>query len=409
MRILFIHRNFPAQFLYLASFMAQQPNTEVVFITQRKDNQIPNVRKVIYQATAKQTYHSHHYLKEYHEWILHGLGVANAARQLNEEGFVPDIIYAHSWGGDLFIKEIYPEVPLLCYFEWYTNPRGSDLDFEPAKSLSKDNLCEIRIKNSPKLVSLMGCDHAITPTRWQLQQFPTAFQAKFSVIHDGVCTSFFRPDSETKLIIPELNLDLSEAKEIITYATSGMEPYRGFPQFMQAAAIIQRRRPNCHIVVGGNDTTFYSQTRSDGMTYKEYFLKTLSLDMSRIHFVGYLQFARYAKLLQASHVHVYLTYPYILSWSLIEALASGCLVIASDTAPVKEVINDGQNGLLVDFFSPEAIADRVDECLDHPNRMLKLREHARETAVESYDVQKRLGEIINLVNRLIGGEKASGG
>jgi glycosyltransferase involved in cell wall biosynthesis len=401
MRILFIHRNFPGQFLYLVNYLSQQADHEVVFITQRQENSFPKVRKVLYQASARQTYHAHHYLTEYQEWVLHGQGVARAALQLKNEGFKPDIIYAHSWGGELFIKEVFPDTPLLCYFEWYSNPYGSDLDFDPERPCSLDNLCEIRIKNSPKLVSLASCEHAITPTRWQLQQFPPLFHGKFSVIHDGVSTQFFHPDSGAKLVIPEIGLDLSGAKEIVTYATSGMEPYRGFPQFMQAAAIIQQRRPHCHIVVGGHDTAFYSQTLPDGKTYRQYFMETLSLDLSRLHFVGYLPYAKYARLLQASHIHVYLTYPYILSWSLIEALASGCVVIASNTAPVTEVIREGWNGLLVDFFSPEQIADRVDEVFSHPDRMREVRGNARRTAEERYDVQKTLAETLSLINKLV--------
>lgn len=402
MRILFIHRNFPGQFLYLATYLSRQPQVEVVFITQRQDNHIPNVRKLLYQPVADPNHRGHHYLREYHDWIAHGQGAARAAQQLKQEGFTPDIIYAHVWGGELFIKDIYPNVPLLGYFEWYTNAHGSDLDFDPATRLSLDNLHEIRIKNSPKLVSLAGCDHALTPTQWQLEQFPRLFHPKFSVIHDGVCTNFYHPDPEAKLIIPRLGLDLSDAQEIVTYATSGMEPYRGFPQFMQAAALIQRRRPRCHIVVGGHDGTFYSQKRPDGKTYKEYFLETLNLDLERIHFIGFLELAAYAKLLQASKVHIYLTYPYILSWSLIEALASGCLVIASDTPPVREVVENGKNGWLVDFFSPEAIADKVDKCLDHPNHFPAIREQARATAVGRYDVQKTMGKILGLIKQMIG-------
>lgn len=405
MRILFIHRNFPAQFLNLASFLAQNPQNEIYFITAREENTIKNVNKIVYKPKVKSTSNTHIYLQEYEEWILHGQAVAECAIGLKNKGFVPDIIYGHHWGGDLFIKDVYPEVPYLCYLEWYTNAYNSDLDFDKEKKLTFDNLCQIRIKNSPKLTSIMACEHGVTPTYWQLKQYPEIFHQKISVIHDGVCPNFFHPDPEAKLVIPEINLDLSDAKEIVTYATSGMEPYRGFPQFMEAASIIQKRRPDCHIVVGGYDGSFYSGKRPDGKTYKEYMLETLSLDLSRIHFTGFLSYKNYLKLFQSTHAHVYLTYPYVLSWSILEAMATGCLVIGSDTEPVREVIKDGENGLLADFFSPTQIADRVDEVFAEPERMKIIKENARKTIVEKYSVQRLLAEQVDLITRIARREK----
>jgi len=405
MRILFMHRNFPAQFLNLVSYLAENPENEIFFITAREENNIKNVNKIVYKINNKADSNTHYYLKEYEDWILHGQAAVECAINLKKQGFIPDIIYGHHWGEDLFIKDVYPETPYLCYLEWFTNAYNSDLDFDKEKKLSFDNLCQIRIKNSPKLVNLIACDHGITPTYWQLKQYPEIFHQKISVIHDGVCANFFHPDPEAKLVIPEINLDLSQAKEIVTYATTGMEPYRGFPQFMEAASIIQKRRPDCHIVVGGYDSSFYSGIRPDGKTYKEYMLENLQLDLSKIHFTGFLSYKNYLKLLQASHVHIYLTYPYILSWSLLEAMATGCLVIGSDTEPVREVIQDGENGLLADFFSPQQIADRVDEVFAQPEKMKIIREKARKTIQKKYNIQNLLAEQLDLINRMIKKEK----
>jgi len=404
MKILFIHRNFPAQFLNLVYYLAENPDNKIFFITAREENNIKNVNKIVYKIDNKINSNTHTYLKDYEDWILHGQAVAKSLIELRRQGFVPDIIYAHNWGEDLFIKDVYPEVPLLSYLEWYTNPYNSDLDFNKEKKLSFDNLCQIRIKNSPKLINLTSCDHGITPTYWQLQQYPEIFHHKISVIPDGVCTNFFHPNPETKVVIPEINLDLSHVKEIVTYATSGMEPYRGFPQFMEAASIIQKHRPDCHIVVAGHDSSFYSEIRSDGKSYKEYMLENLSLDLSRIHFTGFLSYISYSKLLQASNVHIYLTYPYVLSWSLLESMATGCLVIGSDTAPVREVIKDGENGLLADFFSPAQIADKVDEAFSNPEKMKIIKEKARKTIQENYNIQNLLFEQIQLINRMINKE-----
>jgi glycosyltransferase involved in cell wall biosynthesis len=169
-----------------------------------------------------------------------------------------------------------------------------------------------------------------------------------------------------------------------------MEPYRGFPQFMEAAALLQQRRPNCHIVVAGEDRVAYGKALPDGKTYKQQALETLPLDLSRLHFTGRLPYTDYLRVLQASSAHVYLTVPFVLSWSLLEAMATGCLIIASDTKPVHELIEDGKTGLMVDFFDPSAIADRVEEALDHCDRYAPLRQNARDVVVQYYDLAKLL-------------------
>ena len=183
-----------------------------------------------------------------------------------------------------------------------------------------------------------------------------------------------------------------------------MEPYRGFPQFMQAAVLIQQRRPNCHIVVAGDDRVVYGNHPPDGKTYKQMMLEQLSLDLSRLHFTGSLPYKDYVQLLQASSAHIYLTYPFVLSWSMLEAMATGCLVIGSSTPPVVEVIQDGHNGLLVDFFSPEAIANRVDEVLDHPDRMAAIRTQARQTILDRYDLDELLPQHLQWIYECVGNQ-----
>jgi glycosyltransferase involved in cell wall biosynthesis len=263
--------------------------------------------------------------------------------------------------------------------------------------MQPDDELRIRMKNSAILIDLYSCDLGRSPTRWQHQQFPTELRDKIKVAHDGVDTDYFRPSPGTKLVLPAIDLDLSGTREIITYATRGMEPYRGFPQFMQAVALIQQRRPHCHIVIAGEDRVCYGRPLPDGKTYKQLMLETLPLDQNRLHFTGPLPYRQYLKLLQASSAHIYLTYPFVLSWSMLEAMATGCLVIGSNTDPVTEVIRDRENGLLVDFFNPEAIADRVDEALDHPEEMQPLRAMARATIQESYDLAKLLPQHLQWV------------
>jgi glycosyltransferase involved in cell wall biosynthesis len=218
------------------------------------------------------------------------------------------------------------------------------------------------------------------------------------VLHDGIDVEFFRPNPDAKLVLPSVGLDLSDADEIITYVARGMEPYRGFPQFMQAIALIQQRRPNCHTVVVGEDRVCYGSQRTDGKTYKQVMLEQLPLDLSRLHFTGSLPYSQYLQVIQASSVHVYLTYPFVLSWSMLEAMSTGCLVLASDTAPVTEVIQDGKNGLLVDFFSPEAIADRIEEVLDRGDRFASIRANARETILQRYNLAQLLPQHLRWID-----------
>ena len=221
------------------------------------------------------------------------------------------------------------------------------------------------------------------------------------MLHDGVDTDYFKPNPGAKLILP--NLDLSGVDEIVTYVARGMEPYRGFPEFIESIAYIQERRSNCHVVVVGSDRVCYGKSLPNNETYKEHMLKKVPLDLSRVHFVGSLPYGLYLKVIQASSAHIYLTRPFVLSWSMIESMSTGCLVIGSDTAPVKEVIRDGENGLLVDFFSPKQIADRVDEVMDHPTRMAELRVKARQTALERYALKDMLTRQLQLIKDVASG------
>ncbi|NEO69103.1 glycosyltransferase family 4 protein [Moorena sp. SIO3H5] len=391
MRILFLHPNFPAQFRHLATVLAQDSSNKVVFGTQRREGSIPGVHKILYQPSRQASPKTHHYVRNFESAVLEGQAVYRMAQQLKTEGFIPDVVYAHSgWGPGLFIKDIFPQAKFLSYFEWFYRAHGSDADFDPFDPLDANSEAKIRVKNAPILIDLASCDQGLCPTYWQRQQFPSEYHGKLQVRHDGVDTSFFRPEPGATLVLPSLNLDLSGVKEIVTYATRGMEPYRGFPQFMEAVALIQQRRPQAHVVVVGQDRVAYGKTLPDGKTYKQLMLEKLDLDLSRLHFTGLLPYSQYLQVLQASSVHIYLTRPFVLSWSMLEAMSTGCLVIGSNTAPVQELIRDGHNGLLVDFFSPQEIVERVDEVLDHPESMAALRAKARKTIIQHYDLAQLL-------------------
>lgn len=401
MRILFLHTNFPAQYRHVAQALASEPSNQVVFGTKNQEVTLPSVYKAIFEPSRNPHPATHHYVRPLESAVLHGQAVYKIAEQLKAQKFIPDVICGHSgWGPTLFVKDAFPNTPLICYFEWFYHARGSDADFDPTDPLNVDDTARIRIKNTPILVDLYSCDRGLSPTYWQRAQFPSEFHSKISVLHDGIDTEYFKPNPKAKLVLP--NLDLSGVDELVTYVARGMEPYRGFPQLIEAIAYIQERRPNCHVVIVGSERVCYGKSLPDGTSYKEFMLKKVPLDLSRVHFTGSLPYNQYLQVIQASSVHVYLTRPFVLSWSMLEAMSTGCLVVGSNTAPVAEVIQDGENGLLVDFFTPQQIADRVDQVLDHPTRMAELRAKARETVLERYALADVLPKHLEMIKSIAG-------
>ncbi len=397
MKILFLHPNFPAQFRHLATVLGKDRQHTVVYATNRHEGQIDGVNKVVYEKSRTARPETHHYVRPLENAVLEAQGVYRIAQKLKDQGFYPDIVYGHSgWGPTLFMKDIFPRATLLCYFEWYYNAYGSDASFDPSDPINADDEARIRIKNAPILLDLASCDRGLSPTQWQRSQFPPEFQGKIKVHHDGIDTSYFKPVKNARLHIPRINLDLSQ-QEIITYVARGMEPYRGFPQLIETISMLQKKRPQCQFVIVGKDRVAYGKSLPDGKTYKEAMLEKFPLDLNRIHFTDLLPYDEYLQVLQASAVHIYLTRPFVLSWSMLEALSTGCLIVASDTAPVKEVIENNVNGLLVNFFNPEQICDRVLEALDSYQRMAAIRKRARETILEKYDLMYLLPQHLQWV------------
>ena len=400
MNILFLHRSFPGQFRYLASALSLDPANTVVFITEDDKNQIEGIQKFVYTTDYSNAKKCDPYLYEYEDAVIQGQAAAGVAMNLKQQGFVPDIIVGFaSWGSELFMKDIYPDVPLLTYFEWFGNPEGADVGFD-GQVLTEDARANLRSNNFPLLASLNVCDAGMSPTHWQKKQFPKEYQDKIKVIHDGIDVGLYVPDDNTKFMVKDKNLELTAKDEVITYGTRGMEPYRGFPEFMQAVEKLLVARPNAHFVIAGDDNVHYGEQLKSG-TYKELMLGKLKLDMSRVHFVGTLPFAEYAKLLQVSAAHVYLTYPFVLSWSILDAMSVGCCIVASDTAPVTEVIEDDYNGLLVDFFDVNQLAKKIEYALDNKEKMKEIRANARQTVIDKYSLEVTLPQQIQYIYSLL--------
>lgn len=395
MKILFLHRNFPGQFKYLAMELAQDVNNEVCFITNNNTTRTTaRIRKIVYKLKRKVPKDCHRYLRFYEDAIIHGQAVAEVLIQMKTQGYKPDIIYGHTWGCTLFVKDIFPDVPLVCYFEWFYNPEGADVGFN-GEYVGVDTRAKLQCKNSHLLLDLLNCDFGISPTEWQKAQFPKEFQNKIKVLHEGIDTNICCPKDNA---IFEFNgKRFTKEDEILTYATRGMEEYRGFPEFMKTVEQLQKIRPNMQVIIGGEDRVCYGcHLKND--TFKQKMLRELDLDLSRIHFVGNLPYAEYIKLLQVSRCHVYLTYPFVLSWSLLEAMATGCCIVASDTAPVKEVIQNNFNGILVDFYDIDLLVKNVNLILNNPENYSNIRTSARKTINEKFELKNLLNKQIEFLN-----------
>ena len=400
MNILFVHPNFPGQFLHLARYFGRQGTHRVYFLTKNTHgNRLENVTIGVYKASREATKEIHPYVKLMEEAVLDGQAVARAMVNLRDkQNFVPDVIVAHTgWGGILYAKDVYPEVPLVGYFEWYYRTYGSDVCYWPSDVVSDNTKLRIRTMNAHHLLSLEQCDVRLTPTQWQRQQFPVHYQEGMHVIHEGVDLEFCTPDHGKKLVLPEKKLDLSGAKEIITYVSRGFEPYRGFPQFMEALRILLPKRPDCHVVMVGQDGTFYGPSPAPDKTWHQLEEEKGGYDKSRVHFVGHCDRGSYRTILQASTVHVYLTRPFVLSWSMLEAMAFECCLVASKTPPVEEAVEDGKDALLVNFLSPEHIAMRIEEALDDPELRRRLGKAARQTILDRYDARECVRRQVNMI------------
>lgn len=402
MKLLFIHHRFPGQFKPLVEYYAKQEGQHQIIAIYQESDQAALDAQTWARVTLKQygaasaDSAAGFYAKS---MMGNSLKVRAIMENLKSQGFRPDFCLAHiGFGDSLFVKDVFPESTFIAYCEYYYQAAGTDIGYDPEFSVAEPALLDIKTPNAYTLLALNDADAAISPMHWQKQLFPQAYQNRISVIHEGVDIELCRPNTQAHFRLPN-GKTVRHGLEVITYATRNLESYRGFHQFMRAVAVLLRRRPTLQVVVAGGDEVSYSARLANGKTYREKMLEELPLDLARIHFVGKLPFAEYLALLQVSAVHVYLTVPFVLSWSLLEAMACQCAIVASDTAPVKEVLCDGDNALLVDFFSPEQMAVQVESLLNDAGKRQALGIRARRTIEESYGRHQSLKQYEALLHR----------
>ena len=383
--ILFIHTNFPAQFGFLGLRLARE-GWDVAFATRREDAQSENLRVIRFTEGREATRGIHPYLVGSEQAVITGQQAARALIGERDAGYRPDIVMAHAgWGAGLFVPDIFPDAVYIPYVEWWYGYPPVDSVHEGDFSPSTDLQLRQRIRNTPMLLELAAGSFCLCPTRFQAGQFPRRFDPLIRVIHDGVDTALHAPAASRPGRVGDL--DLTAMPEIVTYATRGMEPQRGFPQFMRALAALQAARPGLHAIIVGQDRVAYGRSLPEGESWKQRMLAECDLDLSRVHFTGLLPRADYVRVLQASDVHVYLTVPFVLSWSMLEAMSAGCAIVGADVAPVKEFITHGREGVLVDHRKPARVAAAVTALLEDRAAAARLGAAARNAIMGRHDLE----------------------
>ncbi len=390
MNVLFIHQNFPAQFVHLAPALAADPKNDIRALTPSNRPCPAGVKLHTYKIKRSSSKEIHPWLGDMETKTIRAEAAFWGAMQLKKEGFMPDLIIAHpGWGESLFLKDVWPYAKFALYCEFYYQAVGGDVGFDPEFSTQElDVACRLRLKNANFDLHLLQADAGISPTHYQRSTFPRHFQNKISVIHDGIDTNHIKPNPHVTM---RLNgMELTKDDEIITFVNRNLEPMRGYHIFMRALPKILKDNPKARVIIVGGDDVSYGSKPPAGTTWKQLYLNEVcdQLDLNRVHFVGKLPYPDFIQLLQLSTVHVYLTYPFVLSWSLLEAMSAGCAIVASDTAPVREVIKHNEMGLLVDFFDVNAIAERVSFLINSPSERQRLGEMARELILQKYDLER---------------------
>ena len=378
----------------------------MVFLTHREDaedHSLPGVEIRKYALHRIPSEHTHHYLLSLEDAVLRGQAVLRAIHSLVEEGFQPSFVLTHAGMGlGLFIKDLLPNALHVGYFEWYFQPSTTKYLVE---KYDLDVQLSTGLRNLTILQELERCDLAVVPTAWQKKQFPTAYQSKVEVIFDGIDLSYFHPEShntidQRKAIVVH-NRDSHEAfeipagKRLISYATRGMEPVRGFPEFMRALPDLTKRFDDLYVVIAGADRRAYSyDAPSHGGSWKEHLLNELceKLPQDRILFTGLLNYEDYRSLLWRSDLHCYFTKPYVTSWSLFEAAACGAR-LAINHSPATEGIAEPESVTWVHLEDQEQLIQALEYALKYPGERSKLK--------TGFDLNKSLKQWEPILNRSI--------
>lgn len=392
--LLFVHQNFPGQFRHLAAACANAGH-RVVALGYNKTPELAGIETVRYRLPPSIAPQSPPWLADFETKCLRARAALAAARQLQQQGFKPDVIVAHAgWGEAMFLKQVWPGARLGLYAEFFYRAEGADVGFDPEFRAQDPSLQpRLLLKNTANHLQFAQAEASLSPTHWQASTYPEEWRSRMSVIHEGVDTDRLQPlppsQSTADMVLSD-GQKIPGSAEVITFVARNLEPYRGYHVFMRALPELLALRPDAHVLVVGGDGTSYGSKPSDGISWKARFWSEVkaSIAPNRVHFLGQLSYKQYLAVMHRADVHVYLTYPFVLSWSLIEAMSLGKAIVASATAPVEEVIDDGEQGLLVPFFDTSALARTTAHLLHNPALRQRLGQSAREKAVRQYDLHR---------------------
>ena len=398
MNILFVHQNFPGQFKFLAPALAHLGHRVVAMTLQNTEaGEWQGVQIVPYATTRVTTPNIHPWVSDFETKTIRAEACFRAALNLKTLGFMPDAIVAHhGWGESLFLKDVWPGAKLGIYCEFHYQSHGADFGFDPEfPAHDEGEACRLRLKNINNLLHFEVANAGIAPTHWQASTFPEPFRSRIMVVHDGIDTDTVKPNAAVSLTVQTRageQFALTRNAEVITYVSRNLEPYRGYHIFMRALPEILRRRPAARVLIVGADDVSYGVRPDDGRKWRDIFADEVrplinDTDWSRVHFLGHVPYQQFIALLQLSTVHIYLTYPFVLSWSLLEAMSAGCAIVASDTQPLREVIRHDETGRLFNFFDGAALTGEVCALLDAPAERARLGANAREFAKVTYDLK----------------------
>ncbi len=397
MHVVFVHQNFPAQFGHIANYLATNHGFRCTFVSEKPSGHVGPIERIQYQIKGGATKSNHYCTRTFENatWHTHAVYEALQARP----DIQPDLVVGHSgFGSTLYLRELY-NCPIINYFEYFYRTRGSDMDFRPDFPSQEMDRLRAYNRNAMLLLDLNNCDIGYSPTQWQKNRFPPLLHTKLRVIFDGVDTSVWHPHRE-RVRFPRIlgSQIFRDDVKIVTYATRGMESMRGFDIFMKIAKRLCDQRKDVVFVIAGQDRVCYGgdERFTDGKSFKEWILDQDDYDLSRFHFVGLLPPQMLSQLFAMTDLHIYLTVPFVLSWSVMNALACGATILASRTEPVQEMIEEGKNGLLVDFFDVDGFVEKANQVLDDPQAFRHLGEAGTQMITEQYSLDVCLPRMLEL-------------
>jgi glycosyltransferase involved in cell wall biosynthesis len=403
MKILFVHQNFPAQFKHLSVALVRLGH-DVRALTMRRHHAAhwQGVQWLTYGAQRGSTPGIHPWVADFESKVIRGEACFRAAWGLRQNGYTPDLIIAHpGWGEGLFLKQVWPTAQLGMYCEYHYQAEGGDVGFDPEFPLADPagEASRLRLKNLNQQLHAEIADAALSPTQWQASTYPLPLRDRITVVHDGIDTQALAPKADAHLSFTTADgtsITLTRNDEVVTFVNRQLEPYRGYHVFMRALPEWLHRHPKAQVLVVGGEGVSYGAAphpaRYGARSWKQIFIdevrpRMAEADWARVHFLGHLPYPDFISLLQISRVHVYLTYPFVLSWSLIEAMSVGCAIVASDTGPVREVLTHGGSARLVDFFDMAGLGQHIGELLQNPAERERLGSAARAHARQHHDLR----------------------